>query len=299
MKKLVVAASLGSVILAGCGGGSGGTAGDATEAQGQLRLSITDAPVDTAEAVVVTFNSASLYPAADGEPILFKFDAPKQIDLLQLQGSQSASLVDASIEAGEYSEIRLEIEAVATSCQSPVAPYPSYIQFDSGTYPLAVPSSTLKIKGPVTVAADQSVAYTIDFDLRKSIAARNKDCYNLKPVVKLTDDSETGSLMGAISSTLMSSGCTSDGAAAVYLYAGSDATVDDLGSADEPSYTALVQNDNGDYSYEFGFLPAADYTVAFTCQSSVDDAAVDDAISFSAINNVSVEAAKSTLQDLD
>ena len=68
--------------LAGCGGG--GSDGMQSKT-GTLRLGITDAPVDQADAVVVQFTGVELKPMG-GAAFSRDFPTPKTLDLLALQG---------------------------------------------------------------------------------------------------------------------------------------------------------------------------------------------------------------------
>ncbi len=293
--------------LAGCS--------DSDNSDGRLSLAVKDAPVDSAEAVVVEFTRVELL-GADGETALsFELEPPQPIDLLSLQGANSALLVaDEVVPVGEYPEIRLQVATENASCQNLVAPFSSYITVDGIDYPLVVPSggsSGFKVKGPITVAAGGLASYVVDFDLRKSIAARgNSGCYNLKPVLRVVDTAEVGTLRGVVSASLLAdSNCTADTAtgagAAVYLFAGANAVPDDVDGDDtDPLTSALLTplNDgSGDFSYEVGFLLTGDYTAAFTCTASADDPEADDAsgspadaVTFAQVQNVTVNANATT-----
>lgn len=307
----------GALALSACGGGSG-TSGDisgtGTSGTGSLSLAVTDAPVDNADAVVVTFTEVQLIAGENGDEAseTFVLDSPRQIDLLQLQGSQSEFLIEGqTVPVGTYEQIRLIIDAPDTSCQNPSAPFASFITIDGTDFPLAVPSgaqSGFKFNGPITIATGNAVAYTIDFDLRQSIAERGAtNCYNLRPVVRVVDNAEVGTLTGTVDGDLlMNSACTADTAtgegAAVYLFTGADAATDDVDGTDpEPLTTALLEpldNGTGDFSYEIGFLLSGDYTAALTCQAGDDDPETDDAITFDpVVGGVSISADTVTTQD--
>jgi len=293
----VLWAMAGCLGLMGCAGDGDSTTN--SEGQGQVQISVTDAPVDFASAVVLSFSAVELFQNGEVVETLL-LETPQSIDLLQLQGAHSRTLLNQSVAEGSYDELRFKVDTEAPSCQQPSAEPASYVIDTQGKYPLVIPSGDFKVKGPLVVAADRSVAYTVDFDLRKSIKrpGRGEGCFKIKPVLHLTDDSQSGSLMGVVSNTLLTSGgCTNDGKAAIYLYSGADAVVDDLGSAHEPLHSVQVQQDNGNYTYAFGFIPAGQYTVAFSCTSSVDQPDVDDAIGFSTPINVTLQAAQTTQQN--
>lgn len=284
------AAALGAAVLfalAGCGGGGGGGSGNGT-----LDLSVSDAPIDGAEQVFVTFTGIELRKEG-AEPIVIDFPAPVGVDLLTLQGDNSEFLIQGQeLPPGVYDDVRLKVAGEGnSSCNSPTPPFDSYIVLAGETEqrPLIVPSGTTsgyKVKGGITIAAGQRGRYTVDFDVRKSIAERGSTgCYNLKPVMRVVDNAETGTLRGTVDAALLadescaevSESDTSTGAgSAVYVYEGAVTPDDFDGLPDllnpDPLVTALLTKDEatGNFTYEVGFLLTGDYTVAFTCQAGND-----------------------------
>lgn len=279
MNKGLIAAVL-CGLLAACGGGGGSSTG-------KITMGVSDAPVDDADEVVVTFTGIELLGGPDGTRS-FTFATPQQVDLLLQQGDQQFFLIqDEVVPAGVYQEVRLLTDVPNASCSAASAdPDPaSYIRIGNDTFPLIVPSggsSGFKVKGPITVAAGGSAAYTVDFDLRKSIAERGTTgCYNLKPVLRVVDNAQIGTLAGTVDPGLLAvSGCTADTltgeGAAVYVFQGADVVPDDFdNNPPEPLTTGLltpvVENEvlTG-FSYEIGFLLTGSYTVAFSCQAGDD-----------------------------
>lgn len=259
---------------------------------GSLSLGITDAPVDDATAVIVEFNGVEVKPA-DGESISFDFGETRTINLLDLQGSASESLIsDESVPAGDYDWVRLDVNA-----QNQVDD--SYIEFDDGSrHSLFVPSgsqSGLKLVQGFTVPQGGSADFTIDFDLRKSITnpQSGQVDYILKPALRLVDNVEVGTLAGTVPSAEASA---SDCTGAVYVYEGHDATAGDEGSEDAPVTSSGIEldSDSGDYEYEVGFLLEGNYTAAFTCEAGSDDPEADDDITFIEQQNTSITANETT-----
>lgn len=298
MKQPVALALFSSLFFAACGGSSGDISGT-----GIFKLGITDAPVDDADAVVVSISAVHLVGEDDTDAQSFEFDPPRSIDLLALQGGLSDVLVgDQAVPVGTYPKLRLVVEASNPSCNNLTAPFPSYITIDGTDYPLVVPSgaqSGLKINGPIVVESGALAAYTVDFDLRKSIAQRGATgCYNLRPTLRVVENTEVGSLTGRVSADLLNrEQCSADvvtgSGAAVYVYNGALVEPDDVGSNLEPVATALLEplaDESGDFSYRVGFLAAGNYTAAFTCQAADDDPEANDDILFDGADSVSIEA---------
>lgn len=276
-----------STIFAACGGSGG------SDAQyGKITLGVTDAPVDGAEKVVVEFTGVELKAAGEPGPEVFDFTTPRQIDLLALEGGGSEILLsDETVPAGNYEWIRLKVNAGRTASDS-------YVDLEDGSrHPLFIPSgneSGLKLIRGFTVGAGSTTNFTIDFDLRRSVIrppGQDGD-FVLKPVLRLVDNLQVGTLTGVVAPALVSSDCTP----AVYVFTGSDATPDDLGGTTEPFVTArVVQSETtGAYEYRIGFMPVGAYTVALTCAADLDDVETNDEIEFVEALNAAVTVGQTT-----
>ena len=106
--------------------------------------------------------------------------------------------------------------------------------------------------------------------------------YLLKPVIRVIDDTESGTLSGTVATALVEDGtCTNDlvedTGNAVYIFDGLDATPTDIADlpTDPAATVAVRQRQDGSYGYSAVLTPG-DYTVAFTCQASSDDPEVDE-----------------------
>jgi len=273
-----------------------------SQATAPITLNITDAPVDEADAVVVQFSSVTL--KSDGnDDLLFEFNPPKSINLLALQGLASQPLIENQvIPAGEYNQIRLAVNAEFDSVMD------SYITVNSVDYELRVPSgsqSGLKINTPFTVdgtntgisVADANAVYTIDFDLRKSIVnPGGQPGYFLKPVLRLVQNTNTGSVSGSVDPSLLIGANCSDAdpltGNAVYVFAGTVTPDDFDGIGIDPLTTSLVEYDagSGTYSYEVGYLAAGDFTLGFTCAADLDDENDNAGVVFDVVDNITIVA---------
>ncbi len=291
IRKNALALTIASLItLTGCNSGS--TSGDGT-----LSLGITDAPIDGASNVYVQFSSVQIQ-AADGISHSFDFDVPKQIDLLSLQGSDSAPLLEGVVlPAGQYETIRLMVDTDANQ--------DSYIVLDDGSsHELTIPSGAetgLKLVRGFDVAVGGSADFMIDFDLRKSITSAGiSGTYFLKPALRIVDNSQIGHISGVADVAALCDGVT-DPDYSVYVFEGSDVSPDDTGSATEVLTTALLDDS---YNYGVGFLNAGDYTLAFTCIAGDDNPETDEqnfgneqGDGFVATSNVTVVKGETTIVD--
>lgn len=273
--KLLRLAAIGCIaapLLSACGGGGG--ASSAT-----MNLGITDGPVASASAVVVSFTGVELQPSGGGSPVTFNFSSPQTINLLTEQDGNEASLLSgASVPAGNYDWIRLLLNVSASGTVAN-----SYIEINGAQYPLVIPSGAqtgLKLVQGFTMTANQVANFTIDFMLQQSITAPPGQTsggvqdYILKPALRLINNVQAGTISGTVAlSTLQSN------AACLAGYSGSgplpNAQVDIFSGTVTPSssLTPVVEpqitlSTSGSYSYDQPFLLAGGYTVAVACTST-------------------------------
>lgn len=310
MKHAALFLTLGSLLLSGCGGGGGSSGGNApptssgTSTSARISFALTDAPVDNADAVVVMIDSVTLRREGGADVFVDRFTIPGlglvnadtfQIDLLDYRnGKRLLFIDDLVIPAGRYSQIVLNVldENIDRS----------YVDDSTGRNELKVPSDGLKLGG-FTTAVDGVYTFTLDFDLRKAMTYNpGPDRYILKPRgVRIVDSALAATLDGRVDPALFNtttdtlcSGKTDPLAGnAVYLYAGAGLASTRLGDAFDPTIDSAVPadivepyaisgvtlQDNGTpnlltddfWAYNFGYVPAGTYTLAFTCNALGDD----------------------------
>lgn len=244
---------------------------------GTLDLRLTDAPLDDADEVVIAIEAIEIRDA-DGERETFSFSPPRQIDLVALSNGRTTSLLsDAFMPSGDYASIRLRLRSSADTLDS-------YVRIAGRpAQPLYVPdagSAGLQIAQAFTVEDGERLRLTLDFDLRRSLRepdSARPNAYRLLPALRLVEDRRSGSVRGRVAPARLPSGCTP----VVYVYAGR-VTPDDIGSGGaEPLSSAPVQADGfGNAVYTAAFLPAGEYTLAFTCDARDDDPSRNDSLDF-------------------
>lgn len=277
-RYLMLGAGSAAVLLSGCNP-------DWNLGAGRLDLAVTDAPVDFADAVVVVFTGVTMHSDATGR-IELTFEEPKAIDLLALQGGESAALVsDQRIQGGQYDWVRLEVAAQPGTSDS-------YIDIGGARYDLEIPDgaeSGLEWSGGLTIPVDDTAKYTVDFDLRQSIAFENQT-YRLTPTLRWVENEATGAISGTVDASLVTVDCHG----AVYAYEGADVTPGDVGGEGQgPVTSAIVDTDATGkvaYGYDIGFLENGDYTLSFTCEADHDDPDSADVLNWAGTQNVTVTA---------
>jgi hypothetical protein len=275
-----------SMLLVGCGGTD-----SAPKTTTTVSFSIADAPVDNAENVFVAIDAIELVREGQDNIILdveTDLDGTAsdldyvQVDLKLFQGGASAPLlVDKELEPGLYQNLILHVldESVGDGL--------SYVieELGGGQVPMKQPSQKLKLGG-FEVTSQGVQRFTIHLDLRTALVQnQNGSRYNLKPHgVTIVDNATVASLSGTVAPELIT-GCP--GGSFVYLYPGhvtktallvdnynADTTITPPPGTIKPdNSTEVTINGEGAYSYAFGFIPAGNYTVAFTCSGAGDDPA--------------------------
>ena len=270
----IAALALLTLPLTACGGSS------SSSAPATMNLGVTDGPVASASAVVISFTGVELQPSGGGSAVTFNFNSPQTINLLNEQnGNEAALLNGVSVPAGNYDWIRLLLNV---SSSGTVAN--SYIEINGAQYPLVIPSGAqtgLKLVQGFTMTANQVANFTVDFMLQQSITAPpgqtsggGTQDYLLKPALRLINNVQAGTISGTVAlSTLQSiSACLAG-------YSGSgplpNAQVDIFSGTVTPSssLTPVVEPEialsaSGSYSYDQPFLLAGGYTVAVACTST-------------------------------
>jgi hypothetical protein len=280
-----------ALMLSGCGG-DGTTAGTTTTTSSvPFTLALTDGPVDAATAVVIELTGVSIKPKG-AEAIVVEFDAPRSIDLLELQDGVVTDLIsELELEPGDYDGIHLHINAVKDDVLD------SYVELEDGTIVeldlQGKDDHGLHITKQFTLVEGEPAEFTIDFDLRKSLLER-EGYVALKPHLHLVHNHHAGHLHGDLDPVLVADLCADSSVelGAVYVYSGADATPTDVnGSEADPIASALVKlAPNGEYHYHVGFLEAGEYTVAYTCDAASDNPEEVNELTFAVLDPITIEA---------
>lgn len=171
---------------------------------GILRLSITDAPIDSHKITAVNITVSEVqYHIKDNEWKSFEeFEGPKEYNLLDLTRGESDMLGQFDLAPGTYTQLRFILDAPEKGQGTPSNPGSSLDFEDGSTQPLFVPSgsnSGYKGTGQFTVPSNGIVSITADFDVRKSVVhAGNSGMYILKPTIRLVVDDQAGSIAGTV-----------------------------------------------------------------------------------------------------
>lgn len=149
---------------------------------GTLTIKMTDNPVKDAEEVWVTISSIQVHYADEDEFIGLPYDE-FNYDLLKLK-DQPAILNVASLEAGHYNQIRMEV----TKGWIIFPDDDEEEALESEPPDMKIPSSKIKIPVQFHIEAGSATQLVLDFDVEESIKVKkrgNKDSYIMSPVIKV------------------------------------------------------------------------------------------------------------------
>jgi len=260
-----------------------------------LTLGFSDALPEDLKQVVLEVDSLIFRRSGGDDVVVDEFTIPQlglvsvdtfQLDLLQYRGRNQLTIIDGlELESGTYSQ--LEIAVLVGDVNR------SYVQESDDTLrELTVSGSVLTLPG--TNFARSNQAYTVEFSLAQSLRAEASGTRFVMSTtgIRLENNATAASLSGRVDSSLFDSvaPCSEKTDPTVgnriYLYEGGPQSSQRLGDV----YTSNSSNsipDNvvapvavgslvlnaltANWEYVFGFLPAGDYTMAFACNTELDD----------------------------
>lgn len=189
-KGLVITLAIISIMVAQ----SCSNENDSNTARVQLKL--VDAPGDylevNVEIVDVQYNSSE---DEEGWRSFESFSGPVSVDLTELIADNSLLLTDEIIPAGMLKQIRLVLSDNNTLVIEEEGGESEPIHLDTPS----AQQSGLKLKLDAELEPGFSYTFILDWDVQKSIVkAGNSGIYNLKPVIKVNAEVNSGSISGRV-----------------------------------------------------------------------------------------------------
>lgn len=175
---------------------------DSVNGAGKANLTVrmTDAPgdydevnidVQAIEIHVEAADDVELEDDEDGDGWIMVEDVQTGVyDLLELTGGVSELLADTEVPAGYVSQMRLILGENNT------------VVVNGESKPLNTPSaqqSGLKLQLNQDFEAGESYAYMLDFDVDQSVVETGNGGYNLKPVIRVAAEINSGIVIGTVS----------------------------------------------------------------------------------------------------
>ena len=170
-----------------------GCSSDVTQStSGNVRILLTDAPIDFADvtAVNVTLEQIVLFQA--GEVSGMQMGMPGvttgeglTVNLLDYQDGVVVLVGAADVPTGDYLKLRLLVSAAELARDDDGDPTTADV-----IEPILVPSSKVDVPVPFTLSGGMGVDITLDFDAELSVQVNNtpgQNPYILRPVINLVD----------------------------------------------------------------------------------------------------------------
>jgi hypothetical protein len=209
-----------------------------------------------------------------------------QVDLLQYRGLNQLLVIDSlEMDATTYGAIKLTLLDRDVNL--------SYVQeSDDSLKQLNISGTTLDLPGMRLSSGDE--AFTLVFSLAQALQYQeSSDDYLLaSDGIRVQDNTTAASLSGRVDSDLFDTQSPCDAKEdpelgnRIYLYEGSGLSTDRSSDVFTTASTTEIPDDavmpfsvatlledalTGNWQYVFGFLPAGDYTLAFSCDTADDD----------------------------
>lgn len=166
-------AALVALVGTACSGSPSSPSGLSGNAN--LRIMLTDAPIDDVEKVNIYFTSVTVKPS--GKPVergLTLTLAENPIDLLTLS-DKVVEFALGVVEPGSYEFMHINVDASRSS-----------IVEKGVEKPLQVPSEKIKVLGGFTVNEDATTTLTVDFDAKASLRQLGHGGWLLTPLIAIT-----------------------------------------------------------------------------------------------------------------
>jgi hypothetical protein len=204
-----------------------------------------------------------------------------KVNLLDYPGITQLEVIKGlELATGTY---EVSIELIADGIESS-----SVLDANDVSKPITVSGNTLSVSGMKLASGNQ--AFTVEFSLAQALSQPNSDTYQLASTgMRIENNLTAATLSGQINSDLFDTvtpcneKTTPTSGNRVYIYTDIDAAknltdVFTSASASTPPANALapyavasLKQTGQIWEYTFGYLPAGDYTLAFSCNTASDD----------------------------
>jgi hypothetical protein len=220
---------------------------------------------------------------SDGTTATLEFNSGELVDLLDLRdGDPMRLFTNEDLPVGSYTGVRLLFDEDEAD---------NAVTNSDGDIPLVLAEgSYAAVDFSVEDQESSTEKLSLMLDLRQSLSYdKSKNKYTLTPQLRSVSSDDAARIEGVVTVACPLGTALVPGEA-VYLFAGTNVSPDDLdGAKAEPfATTRVARSATTALVYSLRFLPAGDYTLAFTCNGDEDELAVDDALLFRNVTNVRV-----------
>jgi hypothetical protein len=206
----------------GAGSGSGGGGGGTT---GTLSLNATDAPFefDIVQSASISVDKITIFVDSDSDsgPLVLYEGVPILMDLLALHDGVTQNIDQSTLPVGSYRQLRLRVTDAELTLTNG-----NHYTTDDGTIHLTSQGTSgfkVFIDPPIVVQGGQTTSALLDFDMTHTFHpipandALTANHYNLQPVIHVSNQGQSGGIMGTVSESDGHGGLVPVEAATIYV----------------------------------------------------------------------------------
>ena len=254
----------------------------------------TDPPADPAISAVQANLLGLEFRKGDSTTTTLEFRDGEIVDLLDLTDTDPLRLfTNEELPAGSYTGVRLLFDPDQEQSRVTTSAGDTRLRLAAGTF--AAVSFTVEDE------KESREEFTLMLDLRQSLSFDEaNDRYTLTPALRSVRTEDAAQVEGNVS-VVCPVGTVLRDEGAIYLYSGRNVQADDLDGAEAEPYatTGVIDSGIAAFRYALRFLPAGNYTLAFTCQGDEEVPGSSEDLDFRSVENVEVEAGDVLQWNLD
>jgi hypothetical protein len=254
----------------------------------------TDPPADP-EISAVQANLLGLeFRKGDSTTTTLEFRDGEIVDLLDLRDADPLRLfTNEELPAGTYTGVRLLFDADQGQSRVTTSAGDTRLRLAAGTF--------ATVNFTVEDEKESREELTLVLDLRQSLSFDEaNDRYTLTPALRSVRTADAARVEGSVA-VVCPAGTVLQDEGAIYLYSGRNVQPDDLDGAEAEPFatTGVIDSGTAVLRYALRFLPAGNYTLAFTCQGDEDVPGSSENLDFRNAENVALEAGEVLQRNLN
>jgi hypothetical protein len=254
----------------------------------------TDPPADPKISAVQANLLGLEFRKGDSTTTTLEFRDGEIVDLLDLRDADPLRLfTNEELPAGTYTGVRLLFDPDQEQSRVTTSLGDTRLRLAAGTF--AAVSFTVEDE------KESREELTLMLDLRQSLSFDEaNDRYTLTPALRSVRTEDAARVEGNVA-VVCPAGTVLGDDGAIYLYSGRNMQPDDLDGAEAEPFATTGVIDSGTLAlrYALRFLPAGNYTLAFTCQGDEEVPGSSENLEFRNVENVALEAGDVLQRNLD
>ncbi len=230
----------------------------------------------------------------DSTTTTLEFRDGEIVDLLDLRDGDPLRLfTNEELPAGTYTGVRLLFDPDQEQSRVTTSEGNTRLRLAAGAF--------TAVSFTVEDEKESREEFTLTLDLRQSLSFDEaNDRYTLTPALRSVRTEDAARVEGSVA-VVCPAGTVLRDDGAIYLYSGRNVQPDDLDGAEAEPFatTGVIDLGAAAFRYALRFLPAGNYTMAFTCQGDEEVPGSSENLDFRNVENVALEAGDVLQRNLD